>query len=506
MALIFIFETPPTLIFMIATLSLQDIEFLKARGIDPASLDPYRQALVNGFPFIHLSANCTSGDEIKQFDLAERDSLRKKYKQQTGLKALKFVPASGAASRMFKDLFTFLETGKVTDAVEGFFARLYAYPFYEELEHRWNEMYGKPEEQRQSMVKLLLLSDGMNYGALPKGLIKFHRYPDGHSRTAFEEHFHEAYLCALSGGEAHIHFTVPDNMRVEVEQHLRDLKNCLEVHFGVKFHIETSVQKPSTDTPAIYTSDHSWVRDENGMLLLRPAGHGALLENLNELDADIVFIKNIDNVVPDSQKETTVVNKELLAGVLIEVQQGIFGFLKQLDSGVFDRAACAGFMEKWFSKDIQHLTDTELSVILDRPLRVCGMVKNEGEPGGGPFLVREPDGNLSLQIVERSQVDLSDGTQRDLFESASHFNPVDLVLGMKDCTGRPFNLLNYRNEHTGMVVSKNYYGRDINALELPGLWNGSMHYWNTIFVEVPIETFNPVKTIFDLLRPAHLTS
>ncbi len=492
---------------MIATISKQDIEFLQERGIDPQLLDQYRQALINGFPHMQLSTNCTIGKEIQQFEVAELDRLRSVYKQSKGLKVVKFVPASGAASRMFKDLFSFLESGKTSDLVEGFFARMHLYPFYEELNKRWSDTpRASTEDQRKTMLKLLLLQEGMNYGALPKGLIKFHSYPDGHSRTAFEEHFHEAFLYALSDGEAHLHFTIPDNSRLEVEGHLEGVKNCLEAHFKVKYHIETSVQKPSTDTPALYTSDLSWVRDESGMLLLRPAGHGALLENLNDLDADIVFVKNIDNVVPDAHKKTTVAYKELLAGVLLEVQDSIFKFISQLESAKLDRDGCAVFMKKWFNIDIRHITDSELTSMLNRPLRVCGMVKNEGEPGGGPFLVRESDGTESLQIVEKSQVDLNEPTQMEILENASHFNPVDLVIGMKDFKGRPFNLLNYRNPHTGMVVSKNYYGREIKALELPGLWNGSMHFWNTIFVEVPGDTFNPVKTVFDLLRPAHLTN
>jgi hypothetical protein len=487
-------------------LSKQDLDFLQSRGIDPALLDGYRHALIQGYPWMQLAGNCTAGKEILTFDDSERERLRGVYRQASGMKVLKFVPASGAASRMFKELFTFAESGKTTEPVETFFARLHHYPFYEALMQKWSEAnLGGAGDQRRSMIRLLLLAEGLNYGQLPKGLILFHRYPDGHTRTAFEEHFHEAVRYAMKGDAAYLHFTIPDTTRNEVLAHLAALKQRLQAHFGVQFEVETSVQKPSTDTPAIYAADHSWVRDEEGMLLLRPAGHGALLDNLNELDADLVFVKNIDNVVPDDRKETTVAFKELLAGILIEVQAEAHRFLRDLETGQLDRATCAAFFAKWYHTDISGMSDTSIAALLNRPIRVCGMVKNEGEPGGGPFLVHEPNNSLSMQIVEKSQVDANDPAQRTLLDSATHFNPVDLVLGLKDYTGARFDLHRYRNPDTGMVVHKTHMGRDIKALELPGLWNGSMHHWNTLFVEVPIDTFNPVKTVFDLLRPAHVS-
>ncbi len=475
-------------------------------GISETQLKAYKEILIEGYPFIKLAANCRLGYEIHQPTAEERQYYRNRYQQRNQCKVLKFVPASGAASRMFKDLFASLDSGNVNASTEKFFAELKRFAFYPAL----MEVLSIPKEMplqdslsRMDVLRAFLLEEGLSYGNLPKGLILFHRYADGQARTAFEEHFHEAQQYAASSREAHIHFTIPDTTSEEVEQHLKTVKSRLERSLELSFHIETSLQKPATDTPAIYADDHSWVMQEDGSFLLRPAGHGALLENLNGLDADVVFIKNIDNVVPDRLKETTVEYKEVLAGMLLEVQEGMFGFLRQLDAGQVDEAACAAFFRKWFQKDVSNLKIEALRKLLDRPVRVCGMVKNEGEPGGGPFIVDDGDGQRSLQIVEKAQVDTADNQQLSLLNSASHFNPVDLVVSLKNFKGEKYNLLDFRKADTGMVVSKTHLGRDIKALELPGLWNGSMHHWNTVFVEVPIETFNPVKTVFDLLRPVH---
>lgn len=491
---------------MSASLPHDTLEKLSKKGLSSDKLDAYHDILSKGYPYIKLAQNCRLGAEIQDLNPEEKTHYRKIYAERKGIKVLKFVPASGAASRMFKDLFTFLDTGKESEAVKSFFDKLEVFPFSKPLQ----EILSMPKDMplndsvtRLDIVKALLLEEGMNYVNLPKGLIKFHRYGDGHARTAFEEHYHEAALYAMSGNEAHLHFTIPDQTQVEVQQHLKGLTEWLSKELNVDFRIATSLQKPSTDTPAIYADDHSWALQENGDLLLRPAGHGALLENLNDLDADLVFIKNIDNVVPDHLKTPTVEYKEVIAGMLLEVQKQIFGFLRSLDEGKPDREQCSAFFKKWFHKDIQTLSDEEIRALLDRPLRICGMVKNEGEPGGGPFVVDDGDGKHSLQIVEKAQVNTEDPEQLKLLNGASHFNPVDLVVSLKNHNGEKYDLLKYRNPDTGMVVSKTHMGRDIYALELPGLWNGSMHHWNTIFVEVPIETFNPVKTVFDLLRPAH---
>ncbi len=482
----------------------KDSDFLQSRRITTDQLESYKKVLINGYPFISLAANCQPGKEIKIFDESEIARLRSVFRKEGLSKHLvKFVPASGAASRMFKDLFTFLETGRTNATIDKFFNDLSQYPFYEELMKDLDHDNLVDVAGRQKIIDKLLSSAGMNYGELPKGLISFHKYPDGDARTAFAEHFYEAKLYASTQDEAHIHFTIPENTQEAVKDHLNDLKSNLGEKLGITFHIETSIQKPSTDTPAIYEDDHSWARDENGNFLLRPAGHGALIENLNDTDADMVFVKNIDNVVPDRLKDITVKYKEVLAGVLIEVQTGLFRFLEQAEIDAVDRDACEEFFQKWFLRSVRELSDSELTDLMNRPIRVCGMVKNEGEPGGGPFLVKEEHDLPSLQIVEKAQVDPSDEAQQELLSQASHFNPVDLVVGLKNYKGEAFDLREFRNPETGMVVSKTYQGREIKALELPGLWNGSMHFWNTIFVEVPIETFNPVKTVFDLLRPQH---
>lgn len=490
---------------MATTLPDDLIEQLAEKGITSEKLEAYREALLKGYPFIKLAENCKLGSEIHAVSDADKREFIAKYRNRQNCKVVKFVPASGAASRMFKDLFAALEGNDQSEASDEFFRSLEDFPFGESL----LSIVGLPKDfplsdksTRIDLLKALLLEEGLNYGRLPKGMIKFHKYHHSESRTAFEEHFHEAKMYAVTGNEAHLHFTIPENTQSEAKVHLDELRTALKT-LGINFRVETSLQKPSTDTPAIYEDSKEWVTDENGELLLRPAGHGALLENLNELDADLVFIKNIDNVVPDHLKGITVEYKELLAGILLNVQEAVFGFSEDIDKGVLNRSACERFFQKWFAADVKNLDSNSLKAMLNRPLRVCGMVKNQGEPGGGPFLVREQDGSTSLQIVEKAQVDTNDPEQKAILESAGHFNPVDLVVSLKDYKGEPFDLMKYRNPDTGMVVSKNYHGRDIRALELPGLWNGSMHRWNTVFVEVPIETFNPVKTVFDLLRPEH---
>lgn len=486
-------------------LTKSDIETLQSRSLNSADLERYKAILEKGYPFIKLAGICEREQEIKTLSEGEMKDLQALYRKQNDLRIVKFVPASGAASRMFKDLFAALETGQFSEKVNQLFSNLNLYAFAKE----WLETAGIAEKEtytdaeKKRLLEALLLPKGMDYGSLPKGLITFHRYPDGHVRTAFEEHFHEGAMYARSGNKTHLHFTIPADNQEVVREHLKSLTACLNHLLKTEFIVETSIQKSSTDTPAIYEDTREWVRTNTDELLFRPAGHGAILENLNSIDADIIFVKNIDNVVPDSQKPTTVTNKELLAGVLLKAQKGLFEFLKALDKDQIDVSACSAFTQKWFGYDLNGKSKEEIRKMLNRPLRVCGMVKNEGEPGGGPFLVDEGNGQSSLQIVEGAQIDPDDSGQENIAKSATHFNPVDLVIGMKDYTGEAFNLLEYRNDNTGMVVSKNFQGRNIKALELPGLWNGSMHFWNTIFVEVPIATFNPVKTVFDLSREVH---
>lgn len=483
----------------------KDLQELEQRGISIQQMENYEKDLKRGFPFVSLYANAEKGKEIRSYDEKEIVLKRAHFVENDDLEVVKFVPASGAATRMFKDLFAALNQGEFTESVSEFFEKLPKFAFYDRLLQVAN-VERKQEytnQEKTTILKTLLLPEGLNYGQLPKGSIAFHSYEEG-NRTAFEEHFYEAQLYAAKNGKATIHFTIPAEQKPELDRYLNDLKDRLSKKLKVDFAIQTSIQKPETDTPAIYRESEDWARRENDELLFRPAGHGALLENLNQINADLIFVKNIDNVVPDRSKGLTARYKELLAGVLLEIQKMSFKLLRDYENGSFDKEQARTFLNDTFALRTDALNGEELFALLNRPIKVCGMVKNQGEPGGGPFIVQE-DGNTSLQIVEKAQIDLDDQNQRSILETATHFNPVDLVLGVRDFKGQKFDLLKYRNPKTGMRVEKTLRGKPIYALELPGLWNGAMYYWNTVFVEVPIETFNPVKTVLDLARPAHLT-
>jgi hypothetical protein len=343
-------------------------------------------------------------------------------------------------------------------------------------------------------------------------LLKFHRYEDG-ARTPLEEHLVEGALYAAGkDGSVNVHFTVSPEHRALFEKLVEEKVAVYEGKFGVKYNVSFSEQKSSTDTVAA-TIDNEPFRNEDGTILFRPGGHGALIENLNDLDADIVFIKNIDNVVPDRLKGDTVTYKKLIAGVLATLQHKVFEYMYLLESGDYTHAQLEGIIR--FMRDdlgirnpqLKNLEDADLVIYmkqkLNRPIRVCGMVKNVGEPGGGPFLAYNEDGTISLQILESSQIDKNNAEYVKMFESGTHFNPVDLVCGIKDWQGNKFDLKQYVDPKTCFISSKSKNGKELKALELPGLWNGAMSNWNTIFVEVPLETFNPVKTVNDLLRPQH---
>jgi hypothetical protein len=403
-----------------------------------------------------------SAASVKNGILALSKSEREQYIAawqeycQQNHKVLKFVPASGAASRMFKNLFEYLDNGIETPFIQEFLSNIDKFAFGSQLE-------GK---SGQEAVRYLL--EDMGYGKLPKGLLLFHKYRDG-ARTPALEHLAEGALT----GATNIHFTVSHEHLPLFRQHIAENLKKFETKYGVKYEVSFSEQLPSTDTLAA-NPDGTPFRTSDGKLLFRPGGHGALIENLNQQDADIVFIKNIDNVVPDRLKKDTVTYKQVLAGVLVTEQKRVFDLLKNGDLSEDERAR------------------------LNRPIRVCGVVKNTGEPGGGPFLVREEDGSISKQILESSQIE-----DKSLMATATHFNPVDLVCAIRDYEGKPFNLPKYVDPKTGFISQKSKDGKELLALELPGLWNGAMSRWNTIFVEVPISTFNPVKTVNDLLRDQH---
>ncbi|MEQ9009447.1 MAG: DUF4301 family protein, partial [Ekhidna sp.] len=426
--------------------------------------------------------------------------------------AMKFVPASGAATRMFKSLYGFLEKfdgsnesiseiKREEKKIGKFFSDIDEFAFFHELNQAVIKSLNlsidqaKKELKHKEIIKLLLEPEGLGYEKKPKGLLTFHAYENG-ERTAAEEHIHEGLAYAEKGNKVRLHFTVSPEHMEDFQKHVAEAIDQLST--GVEIKVDYSTQKSETDTIAS-TLEYEPFRDSANKLLFRPAGHGALLRNLNELTADIIFIKNIDNVVPDALKPETIKFKKVLAGVLLSYQKRAFQLLDQFDFGtnIFEEGEQL-LMEmgiKGFSKnDIPHL--------LNRPIRVCGMVKNEGEPGGGPFWVK--NGAIeSLQIVESAQVNKADSEQYRIFKKGTHFNPVDLVCGVKNYKGEKFDLTTYRDEEAGFISEKSYNGKKLLAMELPGLWNGGMAHWNTIFVEVPLVTFNPVKTVTDLLKAEH---
>jgi hypothetical protein len=508
----------------------RDIKQLKERGINTKEAEKQINYLRKGFPFMKLAKAATINNGIKKLNDSQIKDYIALYQKSQKLRKLKFVPASGAATRMFKALFEFDELFRQSDFdprilsreaykhVKESFDRIRDFAFCPELE-RSVEKTGTtlPGAMRKKDYHIILSSllgiEGMNYGNLPKGILTFHRY-NKNSRTAVEEHLVEGSGYAVNEDSVvDIHLTVsPEHMR-SFEELLSKVQKVYEDHYKVKFNITYSIQKPSTDTLAIDDKNEPF-RESNGSLHFRPGGHGALLENLNDIDADIVFIKNIDNVTHDRNKGDTVTFKKALAGMLVNYCERIFGYLKILEKSKDVSADVIKEIATFLTDDLGSTVSPKLlnnhnEAIrylfekLNRPVRVCGMVKNEGEPGGGPFWTVESDGTRSLQIVESSQVNTHDPEQSAILNSSTHFNPVDLICGIKDYKGKKFNLMSFRDPDTGFISKKFKNGKPLKALELPGLWNGSMAHWNTIFVEVPVNTFTPVKTVYDLLRPEH---
>lgn len=512
----------------------RDIQQIKARGMALEKVISQIEIFKKGFSYVRLRRPCTVGDGITVLRKEDFDRLGKAFSEAAlSGRVMKFVPASGAASRMFKLLLSFDHRYEHIDEREmraeaerndpdhvaflQFVKGIKKFAFYEDLKSVMSrdgldteELISK--EQYKAILEYLLTSKGLNLTHIPKGLIKFHAY-SGTSRTPFEEHLVEAIEYAMDRKKVvRIHFTVSPEHEELVKGHIQEVLGQYEKS-GIRFEWSLSTQKASTDTIAVDMENRPF-RDSEGRLLFRPGGHGALLENLNELRGDLVFVKNIDNVVPDRLKEETFLYKKALGGYLIELQKDTFEYLKRLSR----REVEEQLVEEAFEY-IRH----RLSVVppegvekgskgdkidflisrLNRPLRVCGMVRNVAEPGGGPFWVEHADKGISLQIVEASQVDMSSAAQRGVWESSTHFNPVDLVCGVRDWAGKPFDLIRFVDPDTGFVSIKSKEGRELKALELPGLWNGAMAHWNTVFVEVPLITFNPVKTVLDLLRKEH---
>lgn len=483
-------------------LTSSDLLQLSARGIRPEEVSQQVEYFKQGFPWMQLEKSATVGDGIVRFSEEELESHIERFESRRGsLNLLKMVPASGAATRMFKSLFEYISSGQSNKESVLFFSQMDSFAFYEDL--KAITIDGSSEVE---VLKQLLGASGLEYGSLPKGLLTFHRYATG-ARTPLEEHLVEAAEYASDGQKARLHFTVSPEHLGRFEALVDRLLPIWSSHYGISFEVTFSEQKPATDTVAV-NMDNTLFREADGSLLFRPAGHGALLENLNDLSADIIFIKNIDNVVPDHLKLATIQYKKALAGLLIWILEGISylemrlrGELKPalIEEVLLEINTYLGFE---VSPDFKFLSleeqAAELLKILSRPTRICGVVKNTGEPGGGPFWCEDAVGNLTLQLVESAQVDMSNADQKALFGGATHFNPVDLV-----CAPRGCDLIEFRDMSTGFITEKTKDGKSLKAQELPGLWNGAMANWNTLFVEVPLETFNPVKTVTDLLRSAH---
>ena len=497
-------------------LTQQDLKQIAQRGISEEQINTQLKQFETGFPFLKLEAAASVGNGIIAPAEAERKNYVNAWQQYKaeGKKVVKFVPASGAASRMFKNMFAFVDADydvPTTDFEKKYFADIEKFAFYDALDAicRKNEGKGIKEliaaGQYKAVAAQMLKPEGLNYGQLPKGMLLFHKYEDG-ARTPMEEHLVEGALYAASNGEAHVHFTVSHEHMGFFKQKVAEKADDFAKKYGIKYDISFSEQKPSTDTIAA-NPDNTPFRESDGSLLFRPGGHGALIENLNEIDADVIFIKNIDNVVPDRLKPETVEWKQVIAGVLVSLQKKAFEYLRLLDAGATDAQLkeMADFVENCLCcRHKGNKVDTAyLRAKLNRPMRVCGVVKNVGEPGGGPFLTYNQDGTVSLQILESSQIDTNNEEYMKMFTQGTHFNPVDLVCAVRDYKGKAFNLPDFVDVTTGFISSKSKSGKELKALELPGLWNGAMSNWNTIFVEVPLGTFNPVKTVNDLLRDQH---
>lgn len=472
----------------------QDLKQIADHGLTPERVEEQVENFRRGFPFLKVVRAASPGDGVLVLDGAEVDAAVARYDAAVaGLRVVKFVPASGAATRMFKELFEFVNEGKRGKGIDVLLENIERFAFWPEL-----RAVLPPEADDRATVDAIV-NEGLNYGHKPKGLVTFHAYPDG-ARKAVEEHLVEGAAYAASNGVVRLHFTVSPEHMEAFRTLLAEKVPQYEARYGVRYDISFSVQKPATDTVAV-NPDNTLFRQEDGSLLFRPAGHGALIENLNEIDADLIFIKNIDNVTTDARRGDTVRYKKALAGVLIDLQREAFDCLRVIDAGTADLDAVARFVETRLCVMLPESYDAALlRAVLDRPIRVCGMVRNEGEPGGGPFWVANPDGTESPQIAESSQIAPAD---LPLMKSATHFNPVDLVCGVRDAQGGHFDLRRYVDPATGFISSKSSGGRELRAQELPGLWNGSMARWNTVFVDVPVSTFSPVKVVQDLLRPQH---
>ena len=501
----------------------QDLEHITSHGLDEDRIKQQLKMFKNGVPFTKVVRAAGLDNGIQVFDSAQQKELVAYYDNKKDQKdVVKFVPASGAATRMFKFLHAFLESydpeeevlskfvkEHKLDSLKIFFDHIKDFPFTRAVRKEIRQQYPEYKQSNKGVrmkifVSLLLGENGLNFGKLPKGLVPFHKYAK-YTRTAFEEQLYEATQYAAVDGVAHLHFTFSPNHLPLFKKAFEEIKNRIVKKTKTDVRISYSFQDTSTDTIAVDINNNPF-RKEDGSLVFRPSGHGALIKNLNDVDADVIFIKNIDNVTVEEHIREVAVNKKMLAGRMLQLQHKIFGYL---DAIVKDQVTEEKLSDMksflWKELLIKDIPETKAGIaeILNRPIRVCGVVKNTGAPGGGPFWVINSDDEVSLQIVELSQIDKTDPRQAAIIEDATHFNPVDLVCGTRDYKGEKFNLNHFVDPLASFIAAKTITGIPIKALESPGLWNGAMAYWNTVFVEVPLATFSPVKMVNDLLHPAH---
>ncbi len=509
-----------------------DIAQIREKGLSPRIVRAQISRYTRGYPYQELEGPARAGTSIKTFSNDRIRHLVKKYSERAPqIRTVKFIPASGAATRMFGHLYQLLDelqncpdqeailSNKEHTAGRRFFQNLKSFAFADDLNKALKRAGKDLDEMIQNgnykvILEYLLSDKGLDYGRLPKALVKFHRYDD-HSRTPLEEHMVEGASYARTGyNKVYLHFTVPQDHLERFKNRIDKLQPKYEDYFGVEYEIRFSTQNPATDIIAV-DYDNKPVRTSDGHLLFRPGGHGALIENLDNIYGHLIFIKNIDNVVPDHLRDTTNIYKRALGGYLLEIQEQVFSWLTTLDRDpakvqpeairqlLYEHLGYhipdAMFMSMRREQQLEFLYNK-----LNRPIRVCGMVKNTGEPGGGPYSVLHDNGCVSLQIVEKNQIDTKKEDQRNYLEVSTHFNPVDLVCSTHNHKGEPFDLKSFTDPETGIITHKTYNGKPIKAQERPGLWNGAMANWNTAFVEVPLDTFNPVKNINDLMRKEHL--
>ena len=496
--------------------------------MDKDTMNAQIERFRKGFPWLEIDAPATPGHGIEVLSAERQDEVVRYADEAEVAGRCKFVPASGAASRMFKDIFAGMDTPN--DATRKLAENLERFAFYTP------EVFGQAPFDPAATARRLLTDAGLGYGSKPKGVLKFHRYPT-EVRTALAEHLVEgqAYM-RNADGSVDLTVTISPEHRPLFEAAVEEIRAAYEARYGVKYNITFTCQAKETDTLAVDADNKPFLK-EDGSILTRPAGHGALIHNLNALDAELVSIKNIDNVCVERMQPATYRWKKVLMGRALELRDRIHGYIfaldqltqvrKEISDLAYVPATVMNLDDPFATPECQELCNEieaflrdelciempeardsraraeALRAKLDRPIRVCGMVKNLGEPGGGPFIIRDKDGATSLQILEGAQINPGDPQAVAALKAATHFNPVDLVCILRRYDGSKFNLLDYVDEETGLISSKSSQGRELKALELPGLWNGSMSDWNTLFVEVPIETFNPVKVVLDLLRDAH---